>query len=306
MGSNNSKPRLEYSEKIVYLHKGQIHIHDIKKEKILRSIPHNIVLRDELTIALACQGTNMTRVVGEIITSKENESLYEVVSFDKNFDLQFKYQINFPKGKTRPTTVLLTVMGKADSNSDSVERATRSGRRMYTDGVLRLPYGASVITREFGTEIHSPETRNYDQVRNICYDKYRDVILILLVQSKKIFVLEEWKRIVDDDEKWIFLRRARLKGFWRDKLMSNTKSQTYHLECGRHHISIGMSKNNELLRVYVLGKNNFTTLRRFSGCHPTFHDDYEEWFQTNVDFLKSIQCVSMLDNLLGLVLLYVG
>lgn len=309
-----SQALLEYSDQIVYVHKQVVHFHDIIQNRDIARTPLEIDLQteyieayDRLHTAIGCTTDSLLvvcRIVEkDLILPPPLKCEYEIMVFNKKLDITSRNRITDIRKKSITVGVLQDEIGRLNFNCESVEKR-------YGEKVI-LPHEGSIRKTDEDTYIFSPKHRSYVNLQATCYDKYNDSIFMLIFSndpdSNTTYQFEEFNK----DKDWVLLRKSDI-GHLDPRLGKEQRQEVYHMECGRYYISIGLKQTihgtgEVLFTIYLFNKETFKLYNKFSGCHPTFRDDYDDWFKNNLNIMKNIETLNKInEDLLKIILFYIS
>lgn len=294
--------KLEYFDEIVYTRDYTVFLKTGKSKRLYGHPLHihtdyfqKCSILDKHFTAMSCNTKQQFVIIG----NNGNANKYNIGVLDKNLDKIDSYQRFHKKGK-RLIDILKEEVGRLNFNAESVIE-------IYGERVV-LPYDATLVKTVGDTVIYTPETRDCDRILNICYNKYQHNLVLLINMPGPIYYFEYWKRI---DNNWVMQRRSDPVSlcFASCELSKWQLSQVYHLECGRYQILLGILlklNNTTIGNIMTFDVETFACQYSVLGTHPTHLYDYEIWYKNGLDILHKIESMPMSDDLLSLILSYVG
>jgi hypothetical protein len=261
----------QYLEKIYYIENRKLHLRNISKQTDILSSTFEFQ-----------QETEYSHFYIDLL-AHENKII--LMTFDRE---EVQYHINLMKFD-KQLKLIEENLGIEASLHDSIQKInTDHNERSVLAKYAEIP---SIVNYRSAV---------YETARLYCYDKYDDCLVVIYGKGKSIcHRLKMWKLI---DNIWTLYKSMKIKHLFPYDLYLNLNV----IKCSRNHIMTETdSEHGE--QITLIDKNDFKIVDRFHGFNVMFFDDYVDWLEENLEYLKGVDVLGRLNvSLLKIILLYVS
>lgn len=159
------------------------------------------------------------------------------------------------------------------------------------------------ITLGGKTSVLNPNYKPSSKIIAICYCRFTKNI-IMCTRSSPYYVFVRWRKIGEswfaNGKKYHVMFDVQAPPFVGD-IVSIIK-----IECSKNYLFVEARDTNGDV-IIVMHKELLYELFRIRGCLPAYRDDYDVWFRTNTELLKTVDVLGkMSEDVLKIILSFVG
>lgn len=302
---------LEYNDNIIYVNEQNIVLHDTNYDAIIKILPTNIesqhTHQNRQRTRIASVGTGLIVVIDlydeEYAERREFTIIDEKLECIKSVPI-FRECLGRYTGRPGNIDEFITekveYINSLRPNKKNPLLDRSQLKRLFPKDVshaVKLEMKDGII--KLNNELCVFESRDidWDILVAVTYSQYSD-ILVTCVDTGFTYILMTWRR--DDNKIWKLDCTSHII-----KSFAGAYAQIFGLESSRKHLFVDTNVQGQQ-KILVLDINTLIERYRISGCHPVYRDYYAEWFEKNMELLKSVKIMEKITiNILSIMLSYV-